>query len=65
MRSSKASRKKCQPTLVGLSNSNFGAQDTKDEIGSDGLMSNVRIENPILNSPYEEPKRHFDFQTKE
>jgi type III restriction enzyme len=61
MKSSKMSRKKHQPHFVGLGSSNLEAQETKEEIGSDGLMSNVRIENPILNSPYEEPQRHFRF----
>ena len=27
-------------------------------------MPKVNIENPVINSPFEEPKRHFKFNNK-
>ncbi len=33
----------------------------KAEKSENALLSNVQIENPIINFPYEEPKHHFRF----
>ena len=61
MRSTRVSRKKPSSKLTGLGNSVLGNQETENSLFNGGFVSNVRIENPILNSPYEEPKKHFRF----
>lgn len=61
MKSSKTSRRKHQSSFTNLDDPILGEQAKKTGISGNGLVPNIQIENPILNSPYEEPQRHFRF----
>ena len=61
MKRTKASLKNPSSNFANLEDSILGDQETKNSLFNDGFVSNVRIENPILNSPYKTPEQHFRF----